>query len=83
MNKEVRAVVQGQIPIKNKNHIDFSVDTIDNGISINVDLKVLIESIHISPTSPDWFKKVVSTVVDRFNFSFEVKKSRLNEDPLY
>ncbi len=47
-----------------------------------VDLNTLIESVYVSPTSPDWFLNLVEKVSSRHGLAKPLR-SRLDEDPLF
>lgn len=79
--QELRALIQ-KYPIKNKK-LDYSFDLFDRGEYIPVDLGNLIEKIYVSPTSPTWFKELVSSITNKFNLKKEVLQSILSEDPVY
>lgn len=79
--KEIRALV-----IKwpfGENELDFSQETITNGISIKVDLENLIEKIYIAPSAPHWFAELVEGVIKRYDYKFEIVQSNLNGTPLF
>ncbi len=54
-----------------------------NGECILVDLKVLIENIYVSPASSDWFIDLVRSIIATYKMKFDVKRSRLEGDPVY
>ena len=53
------------------------------GLSVPVDLDVLIEKIYVSPEAPDWLLILIQAMVDRFQLDKPVKQSDLASDPLY
>ena len=53
------------------------------GLSIEVELSELIETVYISPTSAGWFLELVSKVVSDYGYTFPVRKSNLNAEPLF
>ena len=55
----------------------------DAGVEVDVDLRVLVEAVHVSPTAPDWFAGLVASVTTRYGFKWDVSQSRLLEDPLF
>jgi hypothetical protein len=79
--REVRAVVQ-EYPI---NESIFSVDLQNPnlGLQINIDLSKLVKYVHVSPTAPEWFEDLVRETSNQFGFSFEVRKSSLNSEPVF
>ena len=61
----------------------FDQETISQGLKIKVDVERLIEKIYIAPSAPDWFSGLVSDVVQRYGYKFEVVHSKLNEQPVF
>jgi len=53
------------------------------GLYIPCDLNILIDEIFVSPDSPDWFKEVVGSILEKYSLDREVKRSNLDEDPLF
>jgi len=53
------------------------------GIFVPVELNSLIVDIRVAPTSPQWFKELVQSLVDKFNMNLEVNQSSLDEEPLF
>ena len=53
------------------------------GINIPCDLNTLIDEIFVSPDSPDWFKELVGSILEKYSLDLEVKRSNLDEDPLF
>lgn len=80
--KEVRALI-AKWPTRGGTGVDFSQTTIVGGINIQIDLKVLIENIYISPSSPQWFVDVVSSTVKQYGFSFPILQSNLDKSPIF
>jgi hypothetical protein len=78
--REVRALVS-KLPISEG--LDLSHETITRGVIVEVDLDLLIEIIHVAPQAPDWVRNVVESVVRRFGYKFEVKRSDMDRDPVY
>jgi len=79
--REVRALV-----IKwptHDNEFDFTQETIADGVKIRVDVERLIERIYVAPNAPNWFADLVSAVIHRYGYVFEVIHSGLDEQPLY
>lgn len=63
--------------------LDFTKDTIENGVQIKVDIETLIEQVHIAPNAPKWFAELVDNVIKRYGYKFEIIQSQLNNDPLF
>lgn len=49
------------------------------GMYIRVCLDRLVESVYVSPGSPEWYRKVVKSVMDKYEMSKEIRKSRLDD----
>ncbi|MEX1014803.1 MAG: hypothetical protein WDZ80_06615 [Candidatus Paceibacterota bacterium] len=79
--QEVRALVS-KWPTGD-NGIDFSQETINHGLKIEVDIEILIENIFIAPSAPSWFADLVSAVVNRYGYKFAVVHSKLSENPVF
>lgn len=79
--QELRAVIQ-EIPTTGET-IDLTKELFDFGIYVPVDLDVLVERVFISPTAPNWFGELVSSVVSKYNFKKNVSHSGLNERPVW
>ncbi len=56
---------------------------LDGGLGVKVDLNILIESIYISPTSPNWFKELIEDTIVKFNYIFPIKDSTLRQEPMF
>lgn len=79
--REIRALVT-KWPIVDGT-LDFSIDTIIDGLPIKVDMETLIENIYVAPTAPKWFADLVDGVVKRYGYRFEVVQSKLYSSPLF
>ncbi|MBL7168219.1 hypothetical protein ISS40_06055 [Candidatus Bathyarchaeota archaeon] len=55
----------------------------EKGRYIPVNLDILIEKIYVSPTSPAWFHEITESIVSKYNINKAVKKSHLDDDPIY
>jgi hypothetical protein len=53
------------------------------GISVEVDVSELIETVYISPTSASWFLQLVEQLVSDYGYKFPVKRSSLIGTPLF
>lgn len=53
------------------------------GLPISVNLKNLIQNIYVAPNSPIWFLKLVKSTVIRYGYKFKVKKSQMDDIPLF
>lgn len=53
------------------------------GRILTCDLEKLISEVVISPFAPSWFLDVVADVVKRYQYSFDLKKSELLDEPFF
>lgn len=79
--QEVRALVIKLPPVEAAFNTSF--ETIKHGLSININIEILIESIYVSPSAPSWFADLVKTVIKKYDFNFDVLQSNLNKDPMF
>lgn len=54
----------------------------EDGLKIDVNLKLLIENIFVSPTAPAWMVTLISSLLKKYNLNTPIKKSALNGDIL-
>lgn len=80
--QEVRALVWRH-PTTAEEQIGHFQDTIVGGVEIRVDAELLVERIYVAPSAPDWLPDLVSNVVKRYGFKFEVVTSKLDERPVF
>lgn len=76
--QELRAV----IPKENENNLNLVSDK-EHGIVVKVNLPKLVETIHVSPDSPLWLTNLIKDTVKKFEFSFSVVNSKLDNRPLF
>lgn len=55
----------------------------DGGLSVPVDVEMLIEGIYVSPTAPIWFARVVESVLEKFGCKAPRRQSRLRDKPRF
>ena len=79
--REIRAVIT-KWPTGDKG-MDFTQETIGDGLNIKVDLEALIERIYVAPSTPTWFSDLVRALIQRYGYSFDVQHSKLNEQPVF
>ena len=79
--REVRALIS-KLPIRDGG-LDFAQESIEDGINIDVDLSLLVETIYVVPYAPKWVHNAVKSVVERYGCTFEVRQSDIEHDPLY
>lgn len=53
------------------------------GLYIPCNLNILVDEIFVSPESPNWFKELVSSILEKYSLDRVVKRSSLDEDPLF
>jgi hypothetical protein len=78
---EVRAIVQ-KFVIEGEN-INWNKQSMDSGLSVEIDVNRLIENIYVAPSSPTWFGDLVTSVVVKYGYEFKVSQSNLNSKPLF
>jgi len=54
-----------------------------SGLSVQVDIKSLIEKIYVSPNAPDWYFELVQKIVFRYRLEVDVTQSSLSEQPIF
>jgi hypothetical protein len=85
--QELRAVVQELPTVEDQEaeggrRIDVGLPS-PAGLSVEVDLGVLIERVHVSPAAPEWFADLVRAVCARYGLEKEVAQSSLAGSPVY
>ena len=63
--------------------LDFDYSPWEIGLNIEIDLQVLVERVHVSPTAPAWFAAVIRDATSRYGFDWDVTQSGLLEKPLF
>jgi len=53
------------------------------GRGLHVDIDLLIESIYVSPESPQWFFELIKNTLKKYGIKKPVVKSSLADDPIY
>jgi hypothetical protein len=85
--KEIRAVIQTPqiIPLERlfENGMISETSICETGIYIPVSLETLIHKFYVSPTSPDWFKNLIESVVKKYGLEKDVRRSSLIDDPIF
>jgi hypothetical protein len=78
--RELRAIIQS-IPRKtrgkDKGNFNFDKPLCQEGISVKVDLNLLIDKIYLPPTCHEWQIKLMRSIIKRYSFDKEVEKSSL------
>lgn len=60
-----------------------SEDDSEAGRYVDVDVSKLVDTIYLSPTSQNWFKELVSDVLETYDLECELKKSDVYSDPVF
>lgn len=79
--KEIRLILQ--TTYMKKEYINILNNYNSSGKYIDINLNLLIKKIHLSPTSPFWFEKLIKDILKKYNLNIPVKKSTLNDISLY
>ncbi|WP_372014326.1 hypothetical protein [Pseudoxanthomonas sp. 10H] len=79
--REVRAVIQ-DLPVEN-NQIAVGRPNDTSGRNVEVSLDSLIDTVHVSPTSPAWLMELVSNVAGRYGLKCTVRRSDLYSSPVF
>jgi hypothetical protein len=76
--RELRAIIWSEEPI-NKSQIS------DETTSVQVDIvpQKLVKSVHVSPTAPKWFGRLVEQVLKHYTLTIPVVRSGLYDRPTY
>jgi hypothetical protein len=80
--KELRAIFL-EHPINEEGKFDPIQDPLYDGITVEIDIIKLIETIYISPLADEWIYDLIKSVVKKYNLDFDIKKSDLDSSPVY
>jgi len=81
--KELRAIIV-KLPQTGPRGLDFSQQTIDNGVLIQVDVPLLVQSVYVAPNAPSWITGLIRSVVKTYGFDFPLITSPLlNAEPQF
>jgi hypothetical protein len=81
--KELRVIIV-KLPRSGPRGLDFSQQTIDNGVLIQVDVPLLVQSVYVAPNAPSWLTSLVRSVVKTYGFDFPLIASPLlNAEPQF
>ena len=81
--QELRAVTSKWALSPHTEQVNATLEPIEFGIDIPVNIKTLIENIYIAPTAPLWFAELVRLILARYELNVPVKQSSINDKPLY
>ncbi len=80
--RELRAVIVRSPPTGPRG-LDFSIETIQTGILIPVDLRLLITKILLPPQAPASLTGSVKSLIAKHGYNFDVMVSSLSGDPQF
>ncbi|WP_123622374.1 DUF2971 domain-containing protein [Halorubrum sp. CSM-61] len=71
--------------LRESDEADFMHNSSENpaGVYVDVNLEKLIDTLYISPTSPEWFSEQVELIKERYGIECDIQKSSLDEDPVF
>jgi hypothetical protein len=78
--RELRALI---IRLEEDDNGNINQNVFGDGEYIPVDLQTLVENVCISPTSPQYFKDAINSLMERYGLDRQAKMSSLTEDPNY
>lgn len=58
------------------------LDSFPKGLSIPVDLDILIERIYLAPSSPSWIKDLLNSILKKYEVNKEILPSALDQSPI-
>jgi hypothetical protein len=76
--RELRAIIQ-KIPEGNTGIV--TKFKINDGLFVPVDLDTLIDDIFLAPTSPDWQRKLLDSIINKYKLNKKVIHSSLDDQP--
>lgn len=79
--RELRALIQ-ELPTKD-GQLLTGVPNPQAGLSVPVDLDMLVDGIFLSPTAPGWLTKLVTRVCARYGVKADVARSSLATEPIF
>lgn len=62
---------------------DSSLETISDGISIKIDLDLLIDQLYVAPNAPKWFYELIVSVTRRYGIVKTINWSDLDQTPVF
>ncbi|KSV17278.1 hypothetical protein DA01_07360 [Dehalococcoides mccartyi] len=80
--RELRAIIVRPPPPGTKG-LNFGVETIERGIQVSVDLKLLISKVYIAPQAPIDLAANIKALIIKYGYNFEIKSSGLAEEPKF
>src|ERR1700730_2321391 len=55
----------------------------DSGVLIALDLARVIREVRLSPFCPVWFEELVKDVSEKYGYTFDIRRSSLEDSPFY
>jgi hypothetical protein len=80
--REIRALTT-KLPLREDVKWDLTIETINDGLLISIDLRNLIQKIYVAPNSPIWFKEMVDIAVKRYGYEWNVVQSNMDDNPWF
>jgi hypothetical protein len=79
--RELRAIVFAGGTARTKRSVPIALA---EGIRVKTDLKILVKSIYVSPSSPKWFAQLVASVARTYGLKILVRQSSIeSEKPVF
>lgn len=78
--RELRACIQ---KLPKKGFSERSKRPFENGVYVEVDLKVLIRGIYLAPKTPKWLVELIESVTKKYKLEKNVVHSSLDTTPIY
>ena len=71
-------------PLKNsEGALDLSQDVVENGVSVEINTRELIQAVYVAPGSLPWYRELVESVTQGYYADIPVHQSGLDHDSLY
>ena len=62
--------------------MNFAEDRIKNGVAVRIDVHSMIQTLRITPGSPNWVYAAVHAIIERFELDSPLLRSELDSKPL-
>jgi hypothetical protein len=79
---ELRAIYF-ELPQSQENGKTYLNHALYDGLYIDIDIDRLVETMYISPLAEDWFYDLIKSVINKYDYNFNIKKSNLCGSPVY
>ena len=79
--KEVRALIMniGGLSKERKEKGDYK----PRGITVDIDIDKVVETIRAQPTTPDWARRAIEKLLERYGWGMKVRQSEIDSEPIY